>query len=848
MKLLLFFTPPYQPLPFVLAAAVGGILADKYVAVSPMCWFSGVLVTGLLWCLFRLQHRCEYAFVCLFAFCFAVSGFRHHDYYYRYPSNDIGNYASETDQPAAITGVVTRMPLFYPKPLDEPAVIFESSDRTNLTLFVTKLRNGNDWIPVSGYLSVNIYDDFRQLRTGDTVQLFGRFYKPKKPHNPGDYDYAAMLRGRRIRSVFYCSNKNAVTVLQTRTRWSFNRIIETVRRNGIANLENTLSPQTLPMAKGMIFGVRQDVDEEVVQNLLETGTMHIMSISGLHVALTAGIIAFLLRLLNVSRPKAVIVTIVFVVFYLLLTDVRTPAIRATVLVVISGVAVSVNRWTQSANLLSATALVVLAINPTELFQTGAQLSFLAVGCFLWIPNRMALYNTLNPFHPNPLVTGIKKAPENPMKPYYTETIMTRYFIAAKQFVKMISRQSAQLVGQLVLVSSTIWLLMIPLIMAYFHLFTPIAILVNPLMWLPMTASMFFGFAAALCGQIPYLGDMTGFLADISFRALFGLIAVCQKIGGHYYLPGPPVWWNLVFYTGFCLLTFLPVRRPRRFVLICLVGTWITVGLASGYVRHAVRKHENRLSLAVYSVGHGNGVLITTPENKLILCDVGCISKPIRAANVLSNAVWRSGKTHIDTVLITHPDIDHFNGIEKLLDRFTIGTVLISPYFDNPNAEKRDQNAWRTLRKQLNARHIPIRVIAGGDDLTLYGLPQSRVLHPPKTGFIDQYNSNACSIVLRFEHGGKSVMLTGDLDGSEPSAFLRTPPLHTDIVLMPHHGGKSNQAQRLLDWTTPSTLLFSAGKMTYREEKMTDYRRRGFEVHNTAEQGAVFVELKDNEIL
>jgi competence protein ComEC len=451
-----------------------------------------------------------------------------------------------------------------------------------------------------------------------------------------------------------------------------------------------------------------------------------------------------------------------------------------------------------------------------------------------MPEKMTLSQIFNPMFfsvPKKALLELKKT-ENEEEYLMKKGRLIFYFL----------RRFAGASWNLLIVSCTIWLITMPLILERFHLFTPVAVAVNPALCIPLTASMFFGFIAALCGQIPLIGSVSGGLADFSFWSLIGTVSFFQQLGGHYYLPAPPVWWNLVFYSVFCVFTFLPLQRPRRFVLFGLLAVWITVGFTSGYVRNYIRQSEDRLTLAVYAVGHGNGILITTPQNRLIVCDAGCIGQAKHAGNILSRAVWQLGKTHIDTIIVTHSDIDHFNGINRLLDLFSVGTVLISPYSEHPNSSQQDQSAWRELRKRLDTLRIPVRVIGSGDDLSRYGLPRSHILHPPKTGFAQPHKTNDCSIVLRFEHCGTSVMLTGDLDGSEPAAFLRTQPQHTDAVLVPHHGGKSGQTALLLDWATPQKLLVSAGSMTYRKEKMDDYRRRGFSVHNTYEGGAVILNI------
>ncbi|GHT42312.1 competence protein ComEC [Planctomycetales bacterium] len=827
----------YQPLPFVLVPAILGIVFDKLLSPAVWVWAFFIVLTMLGWFFLSYRKNEKSASLCLLFLCFLVFGLWHHYRWSCYAVDDIGCYAAKMRQPVALRGGVAEMPRHYPKPPPATGRIFDESERSVFTLRATALRDGTDWIRITGYAQIIVNADCRELRIGDTIEIFGQLSQPLPPQNQGDYDYAEKLRSQRILTAVFCKTKDGVALLRA-GGFSISRYLESLRRLGIANLEKHLSERSLPLAAGMIFGVRESVDDNVRESLLETGTIHIMAISGLHVALVAGIVAVFLRLLNIPGKTTALLMILTVVFYLLLTDVRPPAIRATVLVALVALALYNFRLTKPVNLLAATALVVLIINPAELFQFGSQLSFLATAGFLWIP-RVTSLNIFSPLQANrKTLRETKSIAES----FGRKPPLFGFFGILGVFgVFSIFRNFFCKLLHLCLVSLIIWLITMPLILQQIHLFTPVGILVNPLLWIPLTPGMVFGFLTTLLGQVPLVGALTGTIADYSFIVLLNLIAWFQQFGGHYWLPAPPVWWNLIFYTGFFLLTFLPVKRPKWRIIAILLIFWCSIGILAGCYQRFDRLRNDRFTLSVFSVGHGNCVMMTTPENKVIVCDVGCIYSPQRATNIVSNAVWRLGKTHIDTILISHPDIDHFNGVLGLLERFSVGAVLVSPYIENSDSVP-DRESWRLLKEQLRLKGVPIKTIADGNTLKDYGAPRSQILHPPRTDFTES-GTNATSIVLRVEHRGTSVMLTGDLDGTQTSPFLLRPPQHTDIVLMPHHGGKSNQAEKILDWASPKTLLFSAGTMTYKPEAMAAYREKGCEVRNTFEEGQIEINIE-----
>jgi competence protein ComEC len=839
---------PYQPLTPLFAVAVLGILFDRLTGLSGNLWLIllGVTFFGWLITFFR-KHSLRSTFF-LLAFCCSLFGFRHHNHWNCFLENDLGYYAQKISQPIALQGSVLEMPRYFPKPPIDFGRIFGRSERTLFTLCAERLRDKTDWLLVSGNVQVIVEGDWRELRIGDRVQLFGTLSKPLSPQNPGDYDYAGMLRGRRILSVVHISAQDAISVLQTGNP-SFVRFLENIRRVCHANLQHRMSSEVSPLAAAMILGIREGVDEETSQNLLETGTMHILAISGLHVALVAAIIAGVLNLLGISPRWCAVIIFITVLSYLLLTDIQTPAIRSTVLICVVSLSIFLNRRLLAVNTLCATALVVLILNPSELFQFGAQLSFIATGAFFWIP-RIGVFQQLF------LYEKIADEQTNPKLDNKIE-----YFETNRLFIIQLVQYSFRRIMVLFFISAVIWGISMPLILDRIHLFTPVAVLVNPLLWIPLTASMVGGFCTMIFGNIPLVGEVFGWFTDISFRGLFGMIAFFQDLGGHYWVPGPPVWWNIVYYSFFTLLTFLPIRRllPQWFMVLFFV--WIVIGFSQGYIRDFNRYRNDRLTISVFSIGHGNCVLVTTPLNKTFIFDAGCISSSRRAADVLSRAVWRLGKIKIDALIISHPDSDHYNGASILADRFYIGAVFVSPYMFEPlkmfqkelvernisldqlaEDEFKEQRLLMEFRDKFEMKKIPIIEVGDGDSLSEWGLPRSRFFHPPKTDFPERENTNATSLVIRFEHDGVGILLPGDLDGRLPAPFLERPPIPCQIVMVPHHGGHSNQTEPLLKWATPELLLFSAGQFTHKDAVLENYRQRHFKVHSTFEEGCIEISI------
>ncbi|MDR0870775.1 MAG: ComEC/Rec2 family competence protein [Planctomycetaceae bacterium] len=810
-------TASEQPLPLLLAAALFGILLDRFAALSPALWFLLLTTLLVLWQITRRKEKTFLSTLFLSAALFALCGLEHHYRWFCFAENNIGNYASKTGAPANIQGTVIEMPRYLPRPPQDAGSFLPVSERTFFTLKAAHIRDGTGRRAVSGKVSVCVDGDVRHFRIGDVLELSGQLSKPVEAQNPDDYDYAAVLRSYRILCNLRCSSADKITLLKTGP-FSMSRILESVRRAGAERLRKGMTAENADAATAMLLGIREGVDDETTESLIATGTMHIISISGLHVGLIAAFTVFVLWLCGVSRRTAGIALICTVTAYLFLTDVRAPAIRSTIMISVIAAALFSKRTSLSINTFTAAALCVLLLNPAELFQFGTQLSFLATAGFFWIP---------------------------PLKINTTDT--------KKRFLTRVLRNTLKLF----LTGIVIWLLTMPLLLTRIHLFTPVAVLVNPLLWLPLTAAMVSGFAAMIAGAVPYIGSVFGCAADISFSVLFGMIAFFQRLGGYYWVPAPPLWWNIGFYSVFSVLTFLPPEKiPRRYLCYALF-IWLAAGFVSFPVSRFVRYYKDELTFSVLSVGHGNCSFIITPQNNALVYDAGCISSPRRAADVMSNALWRFGKTSIETVILSHPDNDHINGIFLLAERFRIKRILVSPYFFEPlyqmnevlrkknlTAEQLNEDEFQDgkilllFQQMVKKRKIPLIEIGAGDNLGQYGLPKTAVHHPPKQGFSEFQSSNAASLVIRFEHHQTGVLLTGDLNCQQRCPFLEHVPVPCGILMIPHHGGKSNQTDALLQWTKPKVLIISAGRFTHRDSAVEHFRKNGYEVRSTFLEGAV----------
>jgi competence protein ComEC len=489
-------------------------------------------------------------------------------------------------------------------------------------------------------------------------------------------------------------------------------------------------------------------------------------------------------------------------------------IRATILILVACWALYLRRRPLSFNSLAVAARVGVARNPTDLFRTGPQLSFLAVAGLMW-------------FAPGWIFNGRKFDPLERLIAR-TRGLLPRTFWAVGVGIR-----------HLTLVTATIWLLVLPLVMARFNLCTPIALVLNTILWVPMALSLIFGFATLVFGTlIPPIGAMFGALCEVNLWFLQSSVNLAQDIpGGHYWVPGPPEWWLLGFYGGLALLAAVPRIRPPRRWCLAILAAWIAVGFTAAT---ADRGRSERLDCTFLSVGHGSATVLEMPSGKTLLFDAGRFAAPGTARRCIAGYLWSRGITHLDAVVISHGDVDHYNALPGLLDRFSIGVVYVSPMmFDEENP------ALAALRESIDFHGVPLREIRAGDLLDCGRQCRVEVLHPPQQGVFGGDNAN--SIVLAVDCFGHGILLAGDLDSPGLDDMLAEEPHDCSVLLAPHHGSQRSNPPGMADWATPEIVIISGSRRWDPAPVRRAYEASGSHVLHTAQTGAVTVGIAKSGI-
>ncbi len=803
----------YNPLTLVLAAACAGIVLDRAAGV-PLAGWCAIGAGGLAAWLALGRAGCDRAAAAaVLVAAGALAGVWHDLRWSWYAADDLGRFARPAPQPTCIEAVVRNGPRrVAPRPPD-PLSPVAVGERTRLELEAAAIRDGAGWIAASGRVGLTVEGQLLGIHPGDRVRVFGSLSSPRRAANPGDFDQVDYLRGSRKLCRLWASHPDGVVLLQRVPRRGLWWWVDRVRTGARSTLWKNLPAERADLAAAVLLGAREEIDTETTDVFVETGTVHLLAVSGLHVGMFAGVFLVALRALPLSRITVFWTVAALSSGYTLLTGAQPPAIRAAILIAMLCFARAIRRPPSAWNTLAAAGLVILALNPADLFNTGVHLSFLAVATLIWVRPRWFS----------------DQADRDPLD-HLIEQSRSRS--------ERLLRWSLAKIARAAIVSAAIWTVTLPLVMSRFHLAAFGGAALGAVIGIPMTAALVFGFLLILAGwALPPATTPLAWACDRSLATLQAIIEWGHRVpGNHVWVTGLPDWWLVGFYAVFGTLAFcLHHRRAAAKWLLAATAVW----LAAGGLANDRGGASGRLCCTFMSVGHGAAVLLEMPDGSVMLYDAGRLDAPQIGARGIAACLWEKRIKAIDAIIISHGDTDHFNAVPELLRRFPTERVYVTPgMFDSV------LGAIRHFRDVLGRHRIPSSELVAGDRFRV-GEATVEVLHPPSD--FSGESDNAGSLVLAVEYQGRRILLPGDLEGMGMETLLAVRPLPCDVLLAPHHGSWRSDSAGLAAWCSPLLVVVS-GHRDPRQTAVEDaYRQVGAELISTGECGAVEVTIENGEL-
>ncbi len=633
--------------------------------------------------------------------------------------------------------------------------------------------------PLHGKVMLFFREPSPAIRYGDFITVRSKIRKFDFPRNPGLIDYHQVMKQK----GFVGSAKvktGQITIISRNQGNLFTRLVVMPSRRFIfRTVKNLIGKEEGALLIGLLFGDKSGLPKELQTAFTDSGLLHILAVSGLHIGIVIGALLLLLSVLRVSGWWRFGISVAGTIFYLALTGWAPAPARAGLMAGSALLSIPTQRRLTPLTTLFVAGLIILFIEPNALFIPGTQLSFAATASILTITPK-------------------------------TQNFLSRLKIPS-WLNTYISVSLAATIGTA------------PLLLHHFARFQPLAlfssIVVVPLVTLTLPLGLLM-FITALIST-----TTAGILAE-SVRLLLSIILTVTnwlgKLSFFIIEPGKLSWtWVFWFYSLLILLLNWKNKRVRTPFRLGLA-----FGLATIIWSAAFTKPQTKITFL--DPVKGDAILLEDTLGRKILFDCG-----IDRTGVLFELFRTRGIKKLDAVVITHPDRDHYGGLLDLPERFKIDRLIIP-------TDKGD-TFYQKLLKRYQLNGTKILFAQKGSEITGFGF-KIEFLAPDGTdrwlyhqGLLP---TNSVSLVARVKYKESSLLLTGDWE--RPETFLNE-TTKIWLIKSPHHGSRKGNPPALFDSLKPEYVVVM-GRYPTPARLETLLTIKGIKYINTRRDGGVVLKF------
>jgi competence protein ComEC len=685
-----------------------------------------------------------------------------------------------------------------------------------------------------------------RLHCGDLVSLPLRLRAPERYNDPGAWQYADYLLDQNIAATASASAAKLSliaspthapfsTTLQCRIfsaqTWAAARLLGYVRSTPNRRLPTLLriTPDDAGMLNAMLFGDRSRLTHTLRLGFERTGSFHLFVVSGMHVALLAGLLFYLGRRLRLREWLATLLTLALISAYAMLTGFGVPVQRALLMTAVFLLARLLSRARNTLNALGAAALAVLVCSPRALFEASFQMTFLAIAAIASITMPLAERSFL------PYARAARNLhhlwADTALPPRLAQfRVMLRLWSEAlsEAFSPRIASLPATAIrvtlwtGELIVIGLIVEAVMVLPMALYFHRATFFALPAN-MFSIPLVAVLApLGLITFLASLIsPYAAALPAAALALLLHTIAGLIQrISHMQAADFRVPGPTLAHALVACACFAFCCWA-VRRSRALAWTSIAILPLSAAIALWPSPPAV--HPNQLEVTAIDVGQGDSLLVVSPYGRAMLIDAGgptgAAANAENAASlgsssfdigeqVVSPYLWSRQLRRLDVVALTHAHSDHMGGMPAVLRNFRPRELWVAV---DPNSAP-----YRALLDEAASLGIRVRHLRAGDRLPWDGVDIS-VLAPTPAYANPGPPANNDSLVLRMQFDRASALLEGDAEAPSEH-FMATaalsglgPPVGPDTLLkVGHHGSRTSTTPEFLALAAPQDAVISVG--------------------------------------
>jgi competence protein ComEC len=774
-------------------------------------------------------------------------------------------------------------------PLNEPVyfegcVITDSETWGTDTVFrisLERFRRGTVMIPGRGKGILRIAlaaeassrEPAPRLTRGDRITGWASWRRPHNYENPGSADRAGMLSRRGIHITGRSKSFQLIEIDPGGCSSPWTRLtnaLRTAARGSLEQVSDKVDRQAAAILASIIIGDYSNLADSTREVFQNTGTFHVLVVSGLHVAWITALLLYFLTLVRLPERTRYFLAAFAILTYACVVGFQASISRCLWVYMLYLAGRWLFRRSDPLNVLSGAALILLATNPNWLFETGFQLSFLSV---------TAIVLTAAPViekYLKPMVEPLRHAGDRQrlfLQPgaafHRGRSLRVRYEMAVEAIADRFSpgfdrpllwagrglAWTMLAAGSMAVLSASVQIWIEPLLAHHYNRMSHIAPLANiaivPFASLTLITGIFGSLATPVLGT--GLLQCAGFIAS---KLLSVAAAISSLPGAWQRCPTPAAVWIL---SGITLLFIWGFFRLRRFWIPsgCVIAmlACLSYGSSPGLLFKNFDLNEYLterqfwppgaaiLSMTFLDVGQGDSIIMRFPDSRVWVMDAGGIQFPFSEQDdtfsfdigeaVVSRYLWHQWLTRLDRLVLSHTDLDHAGGMPAVINNFRVKRI------DYPqtgtDAAIMDELLTLALKKKTAAHPTGAGIVEQPGAIVV------RVLNPPPDNRLRSPNDN--SLVLLLTYGRFSTLLAGDLEkAGEAEVLSQYGDLHSRLLKAAHHGSRSATSEAFLERTRPRWAVISSGRNNRHghpsPEVMGRLHRHEVRAFITAEEGAV----------
>ena len=715
-----------------------------------------------------------------------LSGFVRYELATRdFPSNHVSNLLGLSSK-VTISGKI----------VEEPDV---RKSKTFITVDTDRISVGERIHSTSGRIILKVREPTFRFDYADNIRFQGYLNPPASKRNPGAFDYKRYLNRKNIHGIVTLSSTDEVEILGRGTPNLFqSKIVIPLRRWILSVFDRTLSGNHQALLSGFLLGETREIPKEVYNMFRDTGTVHLLAVSGSNVWLVIAVILAALSLLRVPKLPTTLLSMLCILIFANLVHNDPPVVRAGIMAAVVLVGVLLYKDVDLVNVVSFSGLAILFYSPLFLFDVGFQLSFASVFAILLV------YPPLSKLASRYLDKSQKK--------------LWRWIIVPA------------------LVSVSVELVLFPILAYYFNMVPLVIVVANifivPLAGLSVTLACVAIFSAIFSTTLAGVFSACNWLClgiTLKLTAFFAQLPIAKLS-----VPAPsPTTFILYYFFLWLLLSSISFKRKAVIFSILMFANLIIWKQAFA--------HDNKLlRLTFLDVGKGSSAVVDLPNGQTFLTNAGQKEKNFDAGEyVVIPFLNHQGTTKLDRLLLTDTDPSSLNSALSVMKDAEVEQVFVPVHLFPSKENLGDFSERMTCDLHFLESAGVLRDGKGKFEIRFSEYPETARLKLACRGTLTR---------IRYE---KLVFCL--LDGMRPVHFdpeFDWNQFRNCSVLVLSELGNADDIVQVISAVRPQKVIFTRHYFRYEKEKIPLLMQLSFpelEYYRTAESGAIICETDGHKL-